>query len=136
MANDATPSASSSLLKWACVSLCLFGFVVGVVSTLSTASGTATTLLGLLFALIGGSVVSLFTNKDLSENDRNKMAIAVGLISLGIVFGLGMGFFLKYLESRGRENPPPIAKDEKKQPEDPRIFEVHSTNVERIDRLI
>lgn len=99
MASGDPPVELSRLRTVACAGLLLFGFVVGSVVALSQAPGTATTLLGLLFGLMGGSLVSLFANPRLTERDRYLLGAAVGLISVGIVVGLGVGFALKKLEA-------------------------------------
>src|SRR5262245_36076931 len=95
MASSEPPAALSRLRNVACVGLVLFGAVVGGVAALSEASGTATTLLGLLFGLLGGSLVSVFANPKLAERDRYLLGAAVGLISVGIIVGLGVSFALK-----------------------------------------
>jgi len=89
-------AAASRREKWLGVgSLVLFGGVVGVVAVLSEKSGTGVTLLGLLFALMGGSLVSLFANPSLTERLRCQLGIAVGLISVGIALGMALAFTLK-----------------------------------------
>ena len=48
------------LRLWIGVVLAAFGFVLGILTVLSTASGISTTLIGLLAALFGGSLLTWF----------------------------------------------------------------------------
>jgi hypothetical protein len=127
MANGTPAVTPRWLLVAACVGLVLFGAVVGIVAALSVASGTATTLLGLLFALIGGSLVSLFANSKLTEKDRAVLGCAVGLIALGTLLGLSAGFGLKKTEAGGGTG----ASTGGGSP----VFVIHSTNQDKLTKV-
>ena len=79
-----------------------FGVAVGVLTALSTATGTVVTLLGLLFAMIGGSLLALFRRSELSPAGRRGVLDLAGAVSLGIVVGLYLGFLTRYVDYRVR----------------------------------
>lgn len=69
-----------------------FGFFVGSVAGLSTAELT-TTLLALVFALIGGSVIGLLTKLD--DEARRLAGIGLGAFGLAAVIALYLGIFIR-----------------------------------------
>ncbi|BBM86226.1 hypothetical protein [Candidatus Uabimicrobium amorphum] len=77
------------------IGVILFGLVIGLFTHLSKGPGTTATLIGLLFALIGGSLVPLFQGTNFSEMKRLRMFIFAGLISLGLLLGLWIGISLR-----------------------------------------
>lgn len=82
----------------AVLSLLTFGGTIGLITALSRAQGTAITLLGLVFALVGGSVVALYKGTDFTDAQRRGIFRAAGLTSAGILLGLFSGFGLRALE--------------------------------------
>ena len=120
--------ASISERILACLGLIVFGAIVGIVAVLSEKSGTAITLLGLLFAMLGGSLVALFANSKLTERIRCHLGIAVGLISLGILIGIFAGFRLKATENF---KPPAPAGGDKREP----IIKINAGHQEQLKGL-
>jgi hypothetical protein len=78
--------------------LITFGITVGVLTALSEGDGTAIALLGLLFTLIGGSLISLYKGDALKPKQRDDAIKAAGVLSLGILAGLTVGFSAKLTE--------------------------------------
>jgi hypothetical protein len=79
--------------------LLVFGVLIGILAALSTAAGTTLTLLGLLFALIGGSLLSWFDReKGVQTRDRNILLAYSGNLAVGGIMGLGVGFGLRLLD--------------------------------------
>jgi hypothetical protein len=75
-----------------------FGACVGVMTALSTANGTVITLLGLMFALIGGSLVALFKPTEVKPAARRGVFDLAGAISVGLIAGLYLGFATRYVD--------------------------------------
>jgi hypothetical protein len=86
--------------KSAAASLLTFGVTIGVMTALSDAKGTVVTLFGLLFALIGGSLVSLYKGDGLTAPQREGMFHAAGWLAGGILLGLVLGFLAKVAEAK------------------------------------
>lgn len=78
--------------------LAAFGMVIGILAGLSTASGTTATLLGLLFASIGGTFLELFNNTRISEENRPLLLIYSGWFSAGMIGGLLLSFGLRFVD--------------------------------------
>lgn len=81
--------------KMSSYGLAYFGLLVGVLTSLSEATGTATTLIGFLFAMIGGSLLVLFDKTKHSERETKSTLEAIGQVSLFAIVGLGSGFLLR-----------------------------------------
>jgi hypothetical protein len=79
-----------------------FGVAIGVLTALSTATGTVIALLGLLFPLVGGSLVTLFKGTEMTAEGRAGVLRVGGLVSLGIIVGLYLGFLTRYVDYRVR----------------------------------
>lgn len=80
--------------------LALFGALIGLLTTLSTAAGTTVTLIGLLFALIGSSILSWFDKQKISDADRPFLLAYAGHFALGTLIGLVIGFGLRWVDQR------------------------------------
>ena len=76
-----------------------FGGVVGFVAALSRVQGTATLLLGSLFALFGGSFVGLYGRMQ-DTRRRNEVLTLVGCVAAGTFLGLILGFTGKFLDRK------------------------------------
>jgi len=79
-------------LLWIGVGFAAFGLLVGTTAGLSTAAIT-TTLLGLLFALIGGSIGVLLGKLD--SDGRKFAGVAMLTFSITAVFGLYSGIYIR-----------------------------------------
>jgi ElaB/YqjD/DUF883 family membrane-anchored ribosome-binding protein len=80
---------------WFFAALLAFGIVLGILTVLSTASGISTTLIGLLAALIGGSLLTWFQPAQLPGDKLSTMAFGVLGLSIGCLVGGAGGFILK-----------------------------------------
>jgi len=80
------------VLLWIGVGFAAFGFLVGTTAGLSSAELTVT-LLGLLFALIGGSVGALLGKLD--AEGRKLAGVALLAFSLTATFGLYSGIYVR-----------------------------------------
>jgi hypothetical protein len=78
--------------------LIFFGLLIGVLTALSTAAGTTATLIGLLFAVIGGSFLTWFRPGDIDSASRNSVVLYSGHLGGGAVLGLLLGFGLRALD--------------------------------------
>src|ERR1700733_4856135 len=74
-----------------------FGLVIGVMTVLSRQNGATATLIGLLFALFGGSLTALV--RQLAAGDRQWIMATTGCMAGGVLVGLLFGFGLTVLES-------------------------------------
>jgi hypothetical protein len=86
------------LAVWLGLCLALFGLVIGVLAALNEQVGATSALVSALFFLIGGSLAVLYRPPNLPEGARDWIVQAAGLISLGLLIGLGLGFYLRYVD--------------------------------------
>ena len=70
------------------ISLGIFGMAIGLLAALSTAAGTTSTLIGLLFALIGGSFLTWLDKEKVDESKLPILHLYSGNFSLGLILGL------------------------------------------------
>ena len=77
---------------WIGIGFAAFGLLVGTTAGLSTAELT-TTLLGLLFALIGGSIGALLGKLDAEE--RKLAGVGLLAFSIGAIGGLYSGIYVR-----------------------------------------
>jgi len=84
-----------SVRWWIFGALFAFGIVLGILTVLSTATGISTTLIGLLAALIGGSLLTWYQPTQLPQDKLIAMAVGVLGLSGGCLVGGGFGFLLK-----------------------------------------
>ena len=94
-------------------SLLFFGLVIGVLAALNTNVGATTALVAALFGLVGGSLITLYnppvagggggrppaaapSPAAASNVPREEVILAAGIISLGMLLGLVLGFWLRY----------------------------------------
>ncbi len=97
------------VLFWIGVGFGAFGLLVGTTAGLSTAELT-TTLLGLLFALIGGSVGALLAKLD--AEGRKLAGVALLTFSMTATFGLYSSIYVR-INDLLREGPrQPLAPDQ------------------------
>ena len=73
-----------------------FGFAIGVLTALSTHAGTTSTLIALLFALIGGSLVGWYRKSDLSGAEIQNIISHASRLALFLLIGIGVGFVLRF----------------------------------------
>jgi len=85
-------------IVWLGACLFFFGGVIGVLTALNQQAGATTTLIAALFTLIGGSLVTLYRPPSLPEGARDWIVQAAGLICLGLLGGLSLGFYLRYVD--------------------------------------
>jgi hypothetical protein len=87
--------------------LIFFGMLIGVLTAVNETTGLTATLVGLLFALIGGSLVGWYRgvasaeqgpNGRLTPSQVKGVAKGAGTIALGGLIGLLLGFGLKTLD--------------------------------------
>ena len=83
------------------------GLTAGVLTALTTDNGMTATLVGLLFAMIGGSVVPLFRAPEKPADDSGPVSLdasvagvfsLLGGVCVGILIGLLVGFALKVVD--------------------------------------
>lgn len=72
-----------------------FGLVIGLLTALSTHVGITSTLIGLLFAAVGGSFIGWFNGNSLPALERRLLARYVCTMSVGLLIGLFVAFGLK-----------------------------------------
>jgi len=87
------PRENPSDLGW--MALFPFGIVIGTLAALSQAVGTTTTLLGLLFTMIGGSLLSWRTPPNVSQEQLQGIVRAFAGFCIGVLVGLAVGFGLR-----------------------------------------
>jgi hypothetical protein len=84
--------------------LIFFGMLIGVLTAVNETTGLTATLVGLLFALIGGSLVGWYrgvasddkgSNGRLTPSQVKSVARGAGTIAIGGLLGLLLGFGLK-----------------------------------------
>lgn len=92
---------NSEYAGWLIRPLHCFGFVVGFMASLSTFAGTTSTLIGLLFILLGREAASWF-RPGLVER-RHEFLGMMGQLSVGLFLGLCLGLGGKYIEREYRE---------------------------------
>ena len=78
----------------------LFGILIGVLTGLSTAVGTTSTLIGLLFALIGGSLMGWYNNTTLTATQLLDIKTTVKEISIGMLVGLCCAFAFRGVDAK------------------------------------
>jgi hypothetical protein len=91
---------------WSYWGLFVFGTAIGIMTALSRDTGVTATLLGLLFTLIGGSLLAWYTTKQpssggaqaISEDTRRGLSNGVGLVSSGLLLGLLVGFIYVHID--------------------------------------
>lgn len=94
-------------LLWIALGFAAFGTLVGTTAGLSTAQLT-TSLLGLLFALIGGSIGVLLGK--LGAEDRKFAGVAMTAFSVCATLGLFTGIYVRINDLlRGGPHPPAVA---------------------------
>ncbi len=80
---------------WNALWLAPFGLIIGLLAALSTYDGTTYTLIGLLFAAVGGSLVAWFRETPLPALERRLLVIYVCALSCGLFLGLVIGIGLR-----------------------------------------
>ena len=83
---------------WLGACLMFFGCVIGLMAALNEQVGSTSTLIAALFTLVGGSLASLYRPPSLADGARDWIVQAAGLISLGLLSGFGLGFYLRYID--------------------------------------
>lgn len=78
-------------------SLAAFGSVLGLLTALNTTSGLTVSLIGLLFAFAGASVLSWFKPEVLVDH-RAAMIRYIGAVSTGLLIGLFLGMALRFVD--------------------------------------
>ena len=73
----------------------LFGVLLGLLAAMSAFAGTTSALIGLLFALAGGSLVGWYKKVELTDEQVSKIVAHIQRLSVGVIVGLGIGFGLK-----------------------------------------
>jgi len=84
-------AAKPKTLSW-------FGFTIGVLTALSTHAGTTSTLIGLLFALIGGSLVGWYRKSDLSSEEIQSIISHASRLAVFLLIGILVGFALRFCD--------------------------------------
>jgi hypothetical protein len=92
-------------LMWTAIGFAAFGLLVGITAGLSSAQLT-TTLLGLLFALIGGSIGVLLGK--LNAEDRKFAGAAMATFSLCAIVGLFSGIYVRINDLLNRSAHPAV----------------------------
>lgn len=77
-----------------CLAPLTFGATIGLLASFSTAKGLTVTLVGLLFTMIGGSVLSWFDKTKLAPRNRFLFLTVMGFTSGGVIVGILAGFVL------------------------------------------
>ena len=82
------------------LSVVMFGAAIGLMAGLSSQVGTTSTLIGLLITLVGSSLAPLIKPGDvtLGAAQREHTFYAAGLVSVGLVVGLGGAFVARWAE--------------------------------------
>jgi hypothetical protein len=73
-------------------SLSAFGCGLGLLTALNTTSGLTATLVGLLFTFVGTTLMAWFKPDAIPPADRPVLIRYIGSVSLGLLFGLFLGF--------------------------------------------
>ncbi len=73
-----------------------FGTFLGLLTAVSTAAGTTVTLIGLLFTLVGGSLLAWYRPDALTGPQRTQMVGHIGAIGKGGLTGLLVGFAFQF----------------------------------------
>jgi hypothetical protein len=95
---QAPPPDEFSLLRGPALGAIAFGAAIGLMTALTEREGATATLVGLLFALFGGSLTGLVKPDAFKGAARDWVLAATGCIAAGIIFGLGIGLLLKSLD--------------------------------------
>jgi hypothetical protein len=80
--------------------LVVFGTTIGLLSALSSAAGTTSALIGLLFALVGGSILTWFDKNKVADANLPMLTKSAGWIGGGILLGVLLGISLRWLDQR------------------------------------
>jgi hypothetical protein len=104
-----TPPPAGSGSRWG---LLAFGVMIGILTALSTAAGTTVTLLGLLFALIGGSLLSWVNTTTIPREERAVLIGYAGQVATGVILGLFLGFALHWWDQTSLQ--PAIIREQNK----------------------
>lgn len=75
-----------------------FGVILGLLTALSTFAGTASTLIGLLIALIGGSFLSWYRDELLDDAKIGKIVLHTKKLAIGLLIGLVVGFACRFID--------------------------------------
>jgi hypothetical protein len=77
-----------------------FGVTIGLMTALTETAGAVAALVGLLFALIGGSLLALYRGEDkVPANQRRLLFRQAGCVAAGILIGLFFGFGLRFVDN-------------------------------------
>lgn len=125
-----------------------FGVCIGMLSALNVTAGATAALVGLLFAFVGGSLLTLYQGEDRLPADRRRLLFAqAGQVSKGLILGLVVGFGLRFLDNSVlRPGAARIADwimpscaatvEEKQAVSSPSNFELHADTVSAIQKVI
>lgn len=79
-------------------SVVVFGSVLGLLTALTTTTGIAATLIGLLFTFVGTTLLSWFRPDSLTVDNRRLFITCVRGVSTGILIGCFAGFACRLVE--------------------------------------
>ena len=79
--------------------LLAFGMVLGLLTALNTTAGLTAALVALLFTFVGSSLISLYKPDTLKDADRPAIFTGVGLLSVGMLVAMLVGFLLRLLDA-------------------------------------
>lgn len=91
---DATPPRN----EFKSSSLAGFGFAIGFLTALSTYAGTTSTLIALLFTLIGGSLVGWYKKDEISQEAINQIIKRANQIVIFLLLGVVAGIAFRFAD--------------------------------------